>query len=117
MTDFVPTPETDAIWAQIQAAEAAYSAELEAVEETRLALISAAAPHRQALSNARELLLAYGTPEGLSFTETYSAVQTAALEYRDSGIEDKECEDHLQWIIARTGQITAAALFQAGILE
>jgi hypothetical protein len=73
--------------------------------------------HRAALSDARALLLAYGTPDGLSFAETYSAVQTAALDYRDSGVKDAECEEHLQWITARTGQITAAALFQAGVLR
>jgi hypothetical protein len=73
--------------------------------------------HRAALFDARTLLLAYGTPDGLSFAETYSAVQTAALDYRDSGVKDAECEEHLQWITARTGQITAAALFQAGVLK
>jgi hypothetical protein len=100
--DLGPIPSDAEIIAKISAAAAA--------ADTLLA-------HRAALSDARSLLLDYGTPDGLPFAETYSAVQTAALDYRDAGINDKECEEHIQWITARTGQITAAALHQAGLLQ
>jgi hypothetical protein len=73
--------------------------------------------HRDALAGARELLRAYGTPQGLGFAQTYSAVQTAVLDYRDSGIVDPVCEEHRGWMVARVGEITAAALYAAGVLR
>lgn len=72
--------------------------------------------NRSSLTEARELLLAYGTPQGLSFVETYSAVQTAVLDYRDAGVRDEACEQHLQWITTRVGEITASALYSLGAL-
>jgi hypothetical protein len=76
-----------------------------------------AEPHRDALDGARELLRAYGTKDGLGFAQTYSAVQTAVLEYRDSGVTDPVCEEHRNWMTARVSEITAAALYAAGVLK
>lgn len=70
--------------------------------------------HREALQQAREILLDYGTPDGFTFEQTLFAVQTAVVEYRDSGFKDPECEENLIWISLRSNEITT--LRSLGIL-
>jgi hypothetical protein len=75
--------------------------------------------HRDALAAARTILLDYhfGAPGTPSFPEVLSPVQTAVLDYRDSGIRDPECDEHIMWINARVNEINAAALYGAGVLK
>jgi hypothetical protein len=75
--------------------------------------------HRDALAAAREILLDYrfGAPGTPTFPEVLSPVQTAVLAYRDSGIRDAECDEHIMWINARVNEINAAALYGAGVLK
>jgi hypothetical protein len=95
--------------------EAALVAAISA-ESERIALPAA---HREALASARAILLDYrfGAPGTPSFPEVLSPVQTAVLDYRDSGIRDAECDEHIMWINARVNEINAAALYGAGVLK
>lgn len=70
---------------------------------------------RDNLSTAREVLLAFGTPTGLSFAETMSATQTALYDYRDSGLTDSVCEEIKTWMTARSVEIIASAAYSAGL--
>lgn len=75
--------------------------------------------HRDALAHARVILLEYryGAPGTPTFPEVLGPVQTAVLDYRDSGIKDPECDEHIMWINARVNEINAAALYGAGVLK
>lgn len=77
-----------------------------AYETAQAAEVTRNSLHRNALEAAREILLDYGTPGGYSFLETLTAVQTAVVDYRDSGIKDPACEEHLLWISLRSNEIT-----------
>jgi hypothetical protein len=78
---------------------------------------SGAVAHRDALANAREILLSYGTPQGPTYPQALSIVQQAVLEYRDSDIDDAICDKHIMWINSRVNEINSAALFASGVLE
>lgn len=97
---------------------AAVAAEVERVAEHE-AGVAALAAHRDALADARGILLEYrfGAPGTPSFPEVLSPVQTAVLDYRDSGVRDPECDEHIMWINARVNEINAAALYGAGVLK
>lgn len=90
------------------AAVQAEAAARDAIEPTMLTL-------RDTLSAARSVLLAFGTQDGLSFAETYSATQTAMIEYRDSGLSDPQCDQDVAWMTARSVEIIASAAYQAGL--
>jgi hypothetical protein len=88
-------------------------------DDARSLEFAAVHAHRDALAAARAILLDYrfGAPGTPSFPEVLSPVQTAVLDYRDSGIRDPECDEHIMWINARVNEINAAALYGAGVLR
>jgi hypothetical protein len=94
-------------------------AQMHVVADQAFAEIETLKSHRSTLAAARDILLEYqfGAPDTPSFPEVLSPVQTAVLAYRDSGIEDSECDRHIMWINARVNEINAVAGFGAGILQ
>lgn len=94
-------------------------AALVAAEKVEAARTSALTAHRDALAAARAILLdyRYGAPGTPTFPEVLSPVQTAVIDYRDSGIKDAECDEHIMWINARVNEINASALYGAGVLK
>lgn len=105
MTAFPDVPPTDV--------------EVEAEMARSGAVVEMTFAHRAALADAREILLEYryGAPGTPMFPEVLSPVQTAVLEYRDSGITDPECDGHIMWINARVNEINATALYAAKVLK
>lgn len=87
--------------------------------EQELQSIPRVEDHRAALRSARDKLLAYnfGVPNTPTFPEVLAPVQQAVLEYRDCGIKDPVCDDHIMWINTRVNEINAAALHALGVLQ
>jgi hypothetical protein len=89
------------------------------VEANMAATTPATWSHRESLVAARALLLEYryGAPGTPTFPEVLGPVQTAVLDYRDSGITDPECDAHIMWINARVNEINSMALYGAKVLK